>query len=500
MKGKLLIVDDEHLIRRGLSKMIEASHAGWTVIGEAENGVQALSHIDELKPDLVITDIRMPEMDGVELCRRISELGCPIDVMVLTAHKDFEFAQAALRYGAIDFLLKPISAQELAPPLEKAYRLYAERQEQAERSQLEQNRLLEHHIQSWLLGLPMDEEAMARLQMTCDDQRLLVLTVDSYTPPTKSYRREDARLLQFALLNMMKEWLAISRLSGSMTNVKHDVFAVLIDKSSSFASFELGLIDSTQALLGLTIQTEAYESIRPLYGRFASYGHESSNRSELNIPDHAARSKSIQTEVMSFIVQGKTEQLREYLEALLRQVQDMNVNDAKIEGLSTALALAAASKRAFDGEDAEEKGLGEWIETLQPIRLSAEVAEWLSKQIQPFMWQLNSWLAGKNVNLLDKAISYMERNYEGACSIHDVAQHVHLSVSYFSNLFKKETGESYTNYLTKFRLEKAKILLSNTKMKISEIAESVGYEDPNYFTTVFRTWVHCSPSEFRKMG
>jgi two-component system response regulator YesN len=498
MKGKLLIVDDEHLIRRGLSKMIEASHAGWTVIGEAENGVQALSLIEELEPDLVITDIRMPEMDGVELCQRVSELGRSIDVMVLTAHKDFEFAQAALRYGAIDFLLKPISAQELAPPLEKAYRLYAERQEQAERSQLAWDRLLEHHIQSWLLGLPMDEEAMARLRKTCDDRKILVFTVETYTPSSKSYRREDARLLQFALLNMMKEWLAISQITGSITNVKHDVFAVLTDKSYSLTSFELGLAASTQSLLGLTLRSEAYESMRSLYGYFASY--EGSGKAELQIPDHAARSKSIQSEVMSFIVQGKTEQLREYLEIHLRQVTEMNVNDAKIEGLSTALALAAATKRALEGEDAEEKGLGEWIEALQPIRLSTEVAEWLSKQIQAFMWQLNSWLAGKNINLLDKAIAYMERNYEGACSIHDVAQHVHLSVSYFSNLFKKETGESYTNYLTKFRLEKAKILLSNTNMKISEIAESVGYEDPNYFTTVFRTWVHCSPSEFRKMG
>ncbi|CAH1216675.1 Protein-glutamate methylesterase/protein-glutamine glutaminase [Paenibacillus allorhizoplanae] len=498
MKGKLLLVDDEHLIRRGLSKMIEASHAGWTVIGEAENGVQALSLIEELEPDLVITDIRMPEMDGVELCQRISELGRSVDVMVLTAHKDFEFAQAALRYGAIDFLLKPISAQELAPPLEKAYRLYAERQEQAERSQLERNRLFEHHIQSWLLGLPMDEDTVARLQTTCANRKLLVFTVDSYAPPTKGYRREDARLLQFALLNMMKEWLAISDIAGSIANVKHDVFAVLTDKSDSLTSFELGLVASTQSLLGLTLRPEAYESMRSLYGHFASY--EGSSKAELQIPDHAARSKSIQSEVMSFIVQGKTEQLREYLEVHLRQVIEMNVNDAKIEGLSTALAIAAASKRALEGEDAEEKGLGEWIEALQPIRLSSEVAEWLSKQIQAFMWQLNSWLAGKNVNLLDKAIAYMERNYEGACSIHDVAQHVYLSVSYFSNLFKKETGESYTNYLTKFRLEKAKILLSNTNMKISEIAESVGYEDPNYFTTVFRTWVHCSPSEFRKMG
>src|SRR5690606_1418426 len=99
-----------------------------------------------------------------------------------------------------------------------------------------------------------------------------------------------------------------------------------------------------------------------------------------------------------------------------------------------------------------------------------------------------------------KAVRYIEDHYMESCSLTDVAGVVHLSPNYFSNLFKKEKGESFVNYVTGVRMDKAKILLSNTNMKISEIAESIGYDDPNYFTTVFKQLVKCSPREFRKQS
>ncbi|RTE10615.1 response regulator [Paenibacillus whitsoniae] len=511
MKGKVLIVDDEPLIRRGLMKMIAASQTGWSVAGEADNGMEAMALIEELRPDLVITDIRMPEMDGVELCRHISELERPIDVMVLTAYKDFEFAQAALRYGAIDFLLKPLSAEELTKPLAKAFKLFTERQEELVRSLAEQNRLLEHTLRAWLLGLPLEEAAVRRLRRTCEGRALLVFTVDSYTPAGKDYRREDARLLQFAVLNVMQELFAQAGGEGTIVSVKHDVFAVAAAGAAAeldaYAGQATGM---AHALLGLTLRSERVDSasFAALYGCLAGSPQDAAqSKHDPLVPDHAERSKSIQAEAVAYIVQGQIELLRSYWEGLIAAAAAMTPSDAKLEGLAIALAMEAARKRVLepsaDGSPAghaEDPGLGVWIEALQPLREAQEVAHWLRAQAQAFMYQLNSWLAGKNDKLLDKAVRYIEQHYKGDCSIHDVAQHVHLSVSYFSNLFKKETGESYTNYLTKFRLEKAKILLSNTNMKISEIAEAVGYDDPNYFTTVFRNWVRCSPSEFRRMG
>ncbi|MDF2922319.1 MAG: response regulator [Paenibacillaceae bacterium] len=498
-------MDDEEVIRRGVAKMIEASPITWTIAGEAENGAQALELIGRVQPDLVITDIRMPEMDGIELCRRISLLGRPLHVIMLTAHKDFEFAQAALRYGAIDFLLKPCSMEELTRSLEKAYHSYSQLQNARERAWIEECRLQEHNIRSWLLGLPMEEDAMESIRQDYGTRQLHILSLETYTPASRDYRTEDVRLLQFAVLNIMKELHGMYGLNGAVMSVRQDQFAVLEEPQPLLGEFISQVVQTVGELLGLNLIPSdlGFNSLHKLYGKLATYGVAAEEKRDGMRQINLLRSKSVQSDLMSFIVQGKTEQLREYLEQCVEGLRQLDPGDAKIEGLNLATALSEVERREFSPAAEADSGgsrLTEWISALAPVSLSEEVADWALQPVNGFMWQLNSWLAGKNVNLFDKAIRYIERNYKHDCSIHDVAQHVHLSVSYFSNLFKKETGDNYTNYLTRFRLDKAKVLLSNTNMKISEIAEAVGYDDPNYFTTVFRHWQQCSPSEYRKQG
>lgn len=498
MRGKVLIVDDEPLVRKGLAKMIEECPVSWSIAGEAQDGSEALALIGETSPDLVITDIRMPVMDGLELCKHISHGNRPIDIVVLTAHKDFEFAQASLRYGASDFLLKPWSAEELTRSLEKAYRSYAARQSEKERQQAERRRLQEHNIRSWLLGLPLDGQAAEGLRAEWVGKRLTAFEIESYTPAGRAYRREDAPLLEFAVHNVMEELYRAHMCEGHLISVKHDLFAVLAAPSPSLDRFAEQVHSHAKQLLGLTLKELRFGDARleDGYGRLAAQGGK--RLAGVGVADSPGRSRTIQSEIMGYLIQGRTEQLREYFERFAGRIGDLSAGEAKVEALGLALALTEIDKREFSAESDREGDVGEWVRELQSIERSEEAALWVSGPAERFMGQFQAWLSGKNVNWFDKAIRFIERNYGAACSIHDVAQHVHLSVSYFSNLFKKETGDSYTNYLTKFRLEKARILLCHTNMKIAEIAESVGYDDPNYFTTVFRQWQQCSPSEFRK--
>ncbi|MFH5181403.1 response regulator [Paenibacillus sp. TAB 01] len=121
MAGSIMIVDDEPLIRRGLRKLIETNELGWSVAGEASNGQEALLQLEQLKPNLILSDIRMPVMDGLELARHISERNCGTAVILLTGFRDFEYAQAAVRYGVKDFLLKPCPEEEICRVLRQAY-------------------------------------------------------------------------------------------------------------------------------------------------------------------------------------------------------------------------------------------------------------------------------------------------------------------------------------------------------------------------------------------
>lgn len=511
MKGRVVIVDDEPQIRKGIIRMIEESPVPWEVAGEAADGEEALAVVAEVRPDLVITDIRMPVMDGLALCERLWQRGGP-DVIVLTAYKDFEFAQKALRFGAVDFVLKPCSEEELNRSLEKAYGVFAAKQERIERERAERRALQEHNLRSRLLGLSLSAAAADDLHRELDGKEWAVCKVDTYLPAGRPYRREDAGLLQFALHNIMRELFDRHGLEGVIVAVKRDVFAVAAAPSPSFASFAAELRRTAAELLGLTtfVDLLGAVSLDAVSARAAAY------------IDHAhpdgldgeslERSETIRAELLSFLRLGQIEALREYLDRFARRTAELDEREAKLEALGLVLALVevgvkhfATRSSASGGENASGGAaavgrLGEWVAALHPIRSPASVAEWLAEPIRNFNWELDSWLAAKNDGVLEKTLDYIERHYAGDCTIHDAARHVHLSVSYFSFQFKKETGETFTNFLTKFRMEKAQILLSNTKMKIADIAEAVGYADPNYFTTVFRHTCGCSPSEYRKQS
>ncbi|MEF2245940.1 AraC family transcriptional regulator [Paenibacillus sp. IITD108] len=130
---------------------------------------------------------------------------------------------------------------------------------------------------------------------------------------------------------------------------------------------------------------------------------------------------------------------------------------------------------------------------------SDQLLQWAEELAKQFIACFQTWQANMNNNVIDKTLNYIEQNYMETCGLSTVAEMFHMSVTYFSKLFKKETGETYTNYLTKVRMEKAKLLLCNTDMKMFEIASAVGFNDPNYFTNVFNRTQNVSPTEFRRL-
>jgi two-component system response regulator YesN len=285
MPETVLIVDDEMLIRKTLTKMIASNDTGWEVIGEASNGVEALQMIGGRKPDLVITDVRMPLMNGLELAERLYAGEREIKVIILTGYKDFEYAQAAIKFGVIDFLLKPCPEEEVCHAIAKARHAVLESKE---RQQLERR----------LLG--------------------------------------GARM------------------------------------DGGGAEFER-----------------------------VSFG-------ERTVTAHSA-------------------------------------------------------------------GIGE-IGSMESGML-------------PY---------AKSETAIQRALHYIKENYSEKCSLQEVASLVYLNHKYFSLLFKRETGESFVNHVTKIRLEQAALLLNNTDWKVTSVAAAVGYDDPNYFITVFRKKYSLTPGEYRK--
>lgn len=496
MTGSIMIVDDEPLIRRGLRKLIETNELGWSVAGEASNGQEALLQLEQLKPNLILSDIRMPVMDGLELARHISERNCGTAVILLTGFRDFEYAQAAVRYGVKDFLLKPCPEEEICRVLRQAY-------EQL-RVKAEQRRVREDHaLRSVLLRLPQPAGEPPRTMGWLNGRDFWLVSVETFLPEGKQYRAEDIELLQFAISNIAAELMTIRGREGRWMTVEYGRFAFFLEPDSEDAAFFDHLLKTVHRLLGLPVKafrlgpvkTEADAEQLYVMHNAASPLLVSSDSKYRRIDE--AKVQALHAEITSLLLLGKHSEMGTILRQSFESRPEVSLPERKADALCLAMVIREVQRKELE-QEAEPGDIASELEGLLGLLSIPAVDEWISERIALLERVTAQWLEERRSGLVERAIRYLEQHYMEECSLAAVAAHVHLNPNYFSNLFKKQTGESFSGYLTRLRMEKAKLLLTNTDMKIIEIAQAVGYADSNYFATAFKQSAGCSPSEYRK--
>ena len=201
---------------------------------------------------------------------------------------------------------------------------------------------------------------------------------------------------------------------------------------------------------------------------------------------------------MSVILTGQTGQLEQMLRHKLTAMQEQAPSELLIQALTLAAAMHGTIQKQFQTVDARSL-LGSAWEMSQASWTSREIIRWANERVEGFLGLIAHWQATKNDSVIERAVKYIEEHYHELCRLTDAAEYVHLNASYFSVLFKKVTGDSFTSYVNRLRMGKAAMLLRNTDMKIFEIACAVGFDEPNYFTNVFRQQYHMSPKEYRKL-
>lgn len=497
----IVVVDDEERIRQGLAKLIAQAGDQYNVVGVFANGAELLEQWSELTVDFVLTDIKMPKMNGLELIERLRERSPDAKVAIISGFDDFTFARQALRFGVEEYLLKPVDKGELEQLLRKVSDGLAKEQEKKHAMQEDQLGLLlfnEADLLPKQLRLeagkalelsPLFSEPYAvfviRGELAPSPEAALESAAAGWLPQWKLLPGEDAHVLLVGL-SPTDHAERTAELGQTLLHRLPPSFEGRIGCSDAFRGANWLREAYRQAELAL--QSAWYESGRRAIALYSSLPKKTHAASPLLILLDKEFQETMamadfaraQEAVAKWFKAGKEEmpawpELRESCEAVLAFIQRHGADKAA-DGAQPAPPVAPCEPQRYPNFEAFAKfylgEIEEQFRRLQDLRQENRVVE--------------------------RVKAYIVQHYTEELELNRLAEEVYLTPSYLSKLFKTETGETITDFLISVRIDKAKELLRDQiALKTYAIGEKVGYADPAYFNKVFKKVVGCTPKEYR---
>ena len=521
---RVLLVDDEEDIREGISRKMDWLGLGFSLVGEAANGQDALELAESLRPDVILTDIKMPFMDGLELCRILTDRLPAARFVVFSGFDAFEYAKQAIQMNVVEYILKPINADELSAVLRRLKDQLD--QERAERRNVELLRsrytenlpvlrelfyanLLDGHIEPGT-----ERERAARLDIDLQGEEWAV---------GLAYIGSDRRdaLSTLSVQKLLEESLTADRCKLSLYN---DWVAVIVSLTESFTIYDLiRVLDRVCTLaasyLGLTLTVGVGAPCKELSGMARSAAEA---RTALEYRSMVGRGQVIYIgdlepdggQVLTFeeadertltaaVRLGSEQEVRDAAAALAGKIREANPSAGQYNLFLMELVTHLMKMTRRSGVGVEEVfGTGFSL----PIQDSAlpsleELEDWCAERylrLRTLIRRRQTDSAGQTV---ETAKEYIRQHYaESDLSVEKLCAYLHLSSTYFSTLFKRETGTSFTAYVTTVRMEAAAEAIRGTEEKTYLIAQRCGYEDPNYFSYVFKRHFGVTPTKYRSEG
>ena len=523
----LLLVDDEEEVIQVIMHKIPWEELGFSVIGHANNGIKALEMMEENQPDVVMTDIRMPYMDGMELCSNIRQKYPTTHVLLFTGFDEFEYAREAVHLEIEEYILKPLNASELT----NVFRRLKEKMDQEidekknvavlQEYYLHSLPVLQANFYSTLIEGKIHEDElfgyMDNFQISFDGPLFCCLVV--HTSSTKAPKDMDIRLLRVSVDKQVKEQLAEKWKAVSFTYLDNTVMIVqfkeenaipeLTDECDRFCKYMYRIMGAVVTIgIGQICQNvidmpQSYNSAKEAVSYRVLYGGERAinireiipQKKEISVTD----SESELSQMLKMIRLGTPEDIsdaiEDYLDKVYEHSKSLKEHQVTVMELVSTLYRFTINNDVDMGDDADGI-IGEYSNL---INMEKDVLkQWLVEHCLKLHENIQSARDSSTQSMIQKAKEYVHNNYQNeGLSLDDICEALAISNSYFSSMFKKETGDSFVAYLTRYRMEKAARLLIETTEKSYVIAQNVGYSDPNYFSYVFKRQYGVSPSKYR---
>ncbi len=520
MKMKVFLVDDEIAIRENLRNSFPWEEKGYQLVGEAPDGEMALPMLRDLNADILLTDIRMPFMDGMRLCEEVQRTMPWVETIILSGYDDFSYARKAITLGVKEYLLKPVTAKELESALDRVRRQIEEKRRDREhlsalRDRLSSgNQFLRDKLLASLFtdeGDPEDDDALLSQMRTLG----VNLTAACYTVIDISFDAEGEKRLSCrgalsGLADMSGGGVYVCNApKGARALVLGDNPEDTEERAYSFASSAAHLPELLREKNLLIAIGETVSDFHEIRRSMASARHarhlqtrkqENTGRIIIGANEETGRQMKLTEAELSPLYERLQYAAREDVESILTEYTQ-SMDPALALGYLRVAALLAARRII---QDAGGDPRSELSDAMVGKALAAEGDagfERLAELLEEAIDFRNRNVSGYGDSAISQARAYLSQNYANPnLMLQDVAGQVHLSQSHFSTVFAQETGLTFTQYLTALRIGKARELLEATEMRSSQIAEEVGYNDSHYFSYLFKKNTGMTPSEYRRQN
>lgn len=532
---KVVIVDDEPIIRKGIRSVINWEQLGCEVCGEAGDGLQGAELIERLRPDIIITDIKMPQTDGLTMVRRIRALVPGGRVIILTGYRDFDYAYQAIKLEAFDFILKPTRIEQMYDVLRRAVQSLDE--QCCESSENEQYRRLyeknlpvirERYLYNLLTGLTAEASPEESRQLGLDIARFVLIAAECEDhKDTAGERQEDG-----------SETLALYGVASAFEETFGDIADVQpVHVNSRRMAFLLRLPEREPLQQEVRERCGALQQVvRECFGFTVSLAVSRSGKGEGELAvrfreccEALARRFYVGDNALIFCSEEtrgpvNDQRLYELRSRIFEMIRDGNADGATagVAALQDCLSGTAGADHEFvrkfyfdtitvvntlrtsailagDAPLPRSEGEANLYQMIERCDSAADLNGLLAGIARRAAAKISHYTTGNMKLVLRRAVDYLNECYAQPITLGEVADKVYVSPSYISRLFKKELGVNFVDYLNEIRIAKAKDLLGQAQYKTYEVAELVGIGNPHYFSKLFKRYVGMTPTEYRDL-
>ncbi len=528
----VVLIDDEPIIRQGLRSMVKWEELDCEVCGEAEDGAEGVELIREWQPDIIITDIRMREMDGLSMIREIRELVPHAKIIILSGYRDFEYARDALQLGAFDFMLKPSNIHEIHETLGRAVEEL--RQEGNAVEELDRLRALyEENLPAIRTKLLYDVICGMQMEDLQREEQRCMLVLTQYVAVAVEVDGEpddehaDSRLYQLGISELFSDAFSDCQVYDVPLTAERIAFVVCICQEEvdyeavilSCARFQ----DRVEHCFGITVSlgiSTVGSGLTSLHEKWQEC--QSALEHKLYV---GARAMVCYKDLMPILPLEDFSVLETYRAAMLEGVRLGDVAHVR-ETLESVFAylgqldsdigphirnfywqtihsVNAIRRSVIQTETGVPSGAEQLESLYDMIHACSSVADLNDVLMQVVLHEVDRIHQFNHKNISQKVqsiLDYVDAHYQEVITLGDIGNCIYTSTYYASRIFKQEMGKTFTDYLNEYRIARAKEFLQDVRYKVYEVADLVGIPDPHYFSKLFRKYTGKTPMEFRSGG